>query len=81
MWKIHTKIKVNMANLKNNQNKITGRARNLPLAALNCKKAQTHPLSAKDYESQLDMVDDLALVKIIKARKGRKTVKVKLKQL
>jgi len=38
-------------------------------------------LSAKAYEALLDLIDDVSLIKTIQARKGGKSVKVKLEGL
>jgi antitoxin StbD len=51
------------------------------VAVLNHNKPEAYLLSAKAYEALLDLVDDISLIKTIKARSGGKTVKVKLADL
>ena len=78
---IHAKTTVSMTDLRRNPRKIMEIARDLPVAVLNHNKPEAYLLSAKAYEALLNLIDDLTLIKTIKARKGGKTVKVKLEQL
>jgi antitoxin StbD len=78
---IHAKTTVSMTDLRRNPSKILESAGDLPVAVLNHNKPEAYLLSAKAYEALLDLVDDLSMIKTIKARSGGKTVKVKLEDL
>jgi antitoxin StbD len=78
---IHAKTTVSMTDLRRNPSKILEIAGDLPVAVLNHNKAEAYLLSAKAYEALLDLIDDVSLIKTIQARKGGKSVKVKLKEL
>ena len=71
---IHAKTTVSMTNLRRNRSKILEIAGDLPVAVLNHNKPEAYLLSAKAYEALLDLVDDISLIKTIKARSGGKTV-------
>lgn len=51
------------------------------VAVLNHNKPVAYLLSAKAYEALLDKLEDAELTKIVKERRGGKTVKVKLEDL
>jgi antitoxin StbD len=78
---IHAKTTVSMTDLRRNPSKIMEIAGDNPVAVLNHNKPEAYLLSAKAYEALLDLIDDIALTKIIQERKGGKTVKVKLAEL
>jgi antitoxin StbD len=78
---IHAKTTVSMTDLRRNPSKILEIAGDLPVAVLNHNKPEAYLLSAKAYEALLDLVDDISLIKTIKARSGGKTVKVNLADL
>ena len=78
---IHAKTTVSMTDLRRNPRKILEIAGDLPLAILNHNKPAAYLLSPQAYEALLNLADDLHLIKIIKSRSDRKTVKVKLKNL
>ncbi|MBU3547803.1 MULTISPECIES: type II toxin-antitoxin system Phd/YefM family antitoxin [unclassified Polynucleobacter] len=75
---LRIKTTVSMAELKRNPKKIIGNADDLPMAILNSNKPKAYLLSAKAYEVILDFIDDASLIKTIKARRGGKTIKVKI---
>ncbi len=52
-----------------------------PVAVLNQNKPAAYLLSADYYEFLLDQVENIELSKIVKARRGGKTVKVSLDDL
>lgn len=75
---LRIKTIVSTAELKRNLNKIIGNADALPMAILNRNKPKAYLLSAKEYETVLNFIDDASLIKTIKARRGGKTIKVKV---
>jgi antitoxin StbD len=78
---IHAKTTVSMTDLRRNPSKIMEIAGDLPVAVLNHNKPEAYLLSAKAYEALLELIDDVSLIKTIQARKGGKTIKVKLGEL
>ena len=52
-----------------------------PVAVLNHNKPAAYLISAAAFEDMLDQLEDAALAKVVKARAGGKTVKVKLEDL
>lgn len=75
---LRVKTTVSIAELKRNPNKIIGAADTLPMAILNRNKPKAYLLSAKGYEAVIDFIDDASLTKTIEARRGGKTIKVKI---
>ena len=54
---------------------------NSPLAILDDDKSIAYLLSADDYESLLNQLENVELANIVRERQGGKTVKVSLKNL
>lgn len=52
-----------------------------PVAVLNHNKPAAYLLSASYYESLLDQVENIQLSKIVRERRGGKTLKVSLDEL
>lgn len=75
---LHIKNTVSMTQLRQNPREIIRTAEDLPVAVLIRNKPEFYLLSAKAYEALLDLIDDASLIKTIRARKGGKTVKVRL---
>lgn len=75
---LRIKTTVSMAELKRNPNKIISNADALPMVILNSNKPKAYLLSARAYEVVLDFIDDVSLIKTIKARRSGKTIKIKI---
>jgi antitoxin StbD len=72
---------VSMTDLRRNPAEVIEVANQSPVAVLNHNKPTAYLISAAAYEDMLDRLEDAALSKIVKARAGGKTVKVKLEDL
>lgn len=72
---------VSMTDLRRNPAEIIQVANSAPVAVLNHNKPAAYLISAAAYEQMLDELEDAYLTKIVKARAGGKTVKVKLEDL
>lgn len=72
---------VSMTDLRRNPSEVIEVANTSPVAVLNHNKPAAYLISAAAYEDMLDQLEDAALTKIVKARAGGKTVKVKLEDL
>ena len=72
---------VSMTDLRRNPSGILDDAGDSPVAVLNHNKPVAYLLSANAYEALLDRLEDAELTKVVKERRGGKTVKVKLEDL
>jgi antitoxin StbD len=72
---------VSMTDLRRNPAEVIEVANQSPVAILNHNKPAAYLISAVTYEDMLEQLEDAALTKIVKARAGGKTVKVKLEEL
>ena len=78
---IYARTTVSMTDLRRNPSGILDDAGDSPVAVLNHNKPAAYLLSANAYEALLDRLEDAELTKVVKERRGGKTVKVKLEDL
>ena len=79
---IHASTTVSVSDLRKiNPSKLLEQAGGNPVAILNHNKPEAYLLSAKVYEKILDLLDDVALLEIVKKRRGGKSVQVNLEDL
>lgn len=69
---------VSMTDLRRNPSEVIEVANQSPVAILNHNRPTAYLISATAYEEMLEQLEDAALTKIVKARAGGKTIKVKL---
>ena len=72
---------VSMTDLRRNPSEVIEVANQSPVAILNHNRPTAYLISATAYEEMLEQLEDAALTKIVKARAGRQTIKVKLENL
>ena len=72
---------VSMTDLRRNPSGVIDVAEQSPVAVLNHNKPTAYLISAVAYEDMMERLEDAELTKIVKARSGGKTVKVKLEDL
>lgn len=72
---------VSMTDLRRNPSEVIEVANQSPVAILNHNRPTAYLISATAYEEILEQLEDVALTKIVKARAGGKTIKVKLENL
>jgi antitoxin StbD len=72
---------VSMTDLRRNPSEVIEVANQSPVAILNHNRPTAYLISATAYEEMLEQLEDAALTKIVKARAGGKTIKVKLENL
>ena len=72
---------VSMTDLRRNPSEVIEIANQSPVAILNHNRPTAYLISATAYEEMLEQLEDAALTKIVKARAGGKTIKVKLENL
>ena len=78
---IHASHTVSITDLRRDPSGVLESAGDMPVAVLNHNKPTAYLLSAKAYETLLEKLDDVALINIVRERKGGKTIKVKLEDL
>jgi antitoxin StbD len=72
---------VSMTDLRRNPSEVIEVANQSPVAILNHNRPTAYLISATAYEEMLEQLEDAALTKIVKARAGGQTIKVKLESL
>lgn len=72
---------VSMTDLRRNPSEVIEVANQSPVAILNHNRPTAYLISAAAYEEMLEQLEDAALTKIVKARAGGQTIKVKLENL
>jgi len=72
---------VSMTDLRRNPSEVIEVANQSPVAILNHNRPTAYLISATAYEEMLEQLEDAALTKIVKARAGGQTIKVKLENL
>ena len=72
---------VSMTDLRRNPSEVIEVANQSPVAILNHNRPTAYLISATAYEEMLEQLENAALTKIVKARAGGKTIKVKLENL
>ena len=75
---LQIKTTFSMTELRRNPRNIIRTTEVLPVVILNRSKPEFYIFSTKTYEALLDWIDDASLIETVKARRGGKTIKVKL---
>ena len=79
---IHARTTISVTDLRKlTPSKIIEQAGGNPVAILSHNKPEAYLLSAKVYETILDALDDLELIKTVEKRRGGKTIRVNLEDL
>ena len=79
---IHAGTTISVTDLRKlTPSKIIEQAGGNPVAILSHNKPEAYLLSAKLYETILDALDDLELIKTVEKRRGGKTIRVNLEDL
>jgi antitoxin StbD len=78
---IYARNTVSMTDLRRNPSEVIEVAKLAPVAVLNHNKPAAYLISAAAYEDMLEQLEDAALTKIVKARRGGKSVKVNIEDL
>lgn len=78
---ILTDIAASITELKANPMKVVASGEGLPIAVLNRNEPAFYCVPAQAYEALLDLIEDVELLELIKARAEEETVKVSLDDL
>lgn len=81
MQRVEAEIAVSVSDLKKNPTAVVDGARGSPVAILNHNRVMAYMVPADTYEAMMDVLDDQALVEIIRARAEEKGEPVGLDEL
>lgn len=81
MQRVEAEIAVSVSDLKKNPTAIVDGARGSPVAILNHNRVMAYMVPAGTYEAMIDVLDDQALVEVIRARADEKGEPVSLDDL
>jgi antitoxin StbD len=70
-----------ISELKANPMKVVASGKGMPVVVLNRNEPAFYCVPASAYEAMMEMVDDLALLALVKARQQEETVTVSLDEL
>ena len=80
-YQILTDIAASISELKANPMKVVASGNGLPIAVLNRNEPAFYCVPARAYEAMLDLIEDIELLEIVKARAQEETVKVLIDDL
>lgn len=81
MQSIFADVAVSVSELKKNPSGVMASADGMPVAVLNHNRVMGYMVPAELYESMMERLEDLELVKIAKSRAGEKAIPVSLDDL
>lgn len=81
MQRLEAEIAVSVSDLKKNPTAIVESAQGSAVAVLNHNRVMAYMVPAETYEAMMDVLDDQALVEIVKSRANEKGVPVSLDDL
>ncbi len=76
-----TETAASISELKANPMKVVASGNGMPVVVLNRNEPAFYCVPADAYEAMMEMVDDLALLKLVKKRQQEKSIKVSLDDL
>lgn len=76
-----TEIAASISELKTNPMKVVASGGGMPVAVLNRNAPAFYCVPADAYEALIEMLDDLDLAKIVKARQKEKSIAVSIDEL
>lgn len=78
---ILTEIAASISELKANPMKVVASGHGMPIAVLNRNEPAFYCVPAAAYEAMMELLDDIELLKIVKARMDEPSVRVSLDDL
>jgi antitoxin StbD len=78
---ILTEIAASISELKANPMKVVLSGHGMPIAVLNRNEPAFYCVPAAAYEAMMELIDDIELLKLVKARLGEPSVRVSLDDL
>ena len=80
-YQILTDVAASISELKANPMRVVASGNGLPIAVLNRNEPAFYCVPAKAYEAMMDLIEDIELLELIKARENEETVKVSIDDL
>lgn len=81
MERIHARTSVSISDLKKNPSSVINESNGEPVAILNHNRPTAYLVPAAAFESMMERLDDLDLVRIVRERENEPSVKVSLDEL
>ncbi|WP_049631235.1 type II toxin-antitoxin system Phd/YefM family antitoxin [Cellvibrio sp. pealriver] len=78
---ILTDVAASISDLKANPMKVVASGQGLPVVVLNRNEPAFYCVPAAAYEAMMELIDDMELLKLVKARQAEESVKVSLDDL
>jgi len=79
--KLLTEIATSISELKANPMKVVASGHGMPIVVLNRNEPAFYCVPAPAYEAMMELIDDIELLKIVKARLAEESVKVSIDDL
>lgn len=80
-FQILAEMAASISNLKANPMKVVASGNGMPVAILNRNEPAFYCIPAPAYEAMLELIDDMELLKLVKARMNEAVIPVKLDDL
>ena len=80
-YQMLTDVAASISELKANPMKVVASGQGLPVVVLNRNEPAFYCVPAAAYEAMMELIDDMELLKLVKARQTEESVKVSLDDL
>ncbi len=80
-YQVLTEIAASISELKANPMKVVASGDGMPIVVLNRNEPAFYCVPAPAYEAMMELIDDIELLKIVKARLAEESVKVSIDDL
>ena len=79
--RILTEVAASISELKANPMRVVASGEGLPIAVLNRNEPAFYCIPAKAYEAMMDLIEDIELLELVKARANEEVLKVSMDDL
>jgi len=80
-YQMLTDVAASISELKANPMKVVASGQGLPVVVLNRNEPAFYCVPAAAYEAMMELIDDMELLKLVKARQAEESIKVSLDDL
>lgn len=80
-YQMLTDVAASISELKANPMKVVASGQGLPVVVLNRNEPAFYCVPAAAYEAMMELIDDMELLKLVKARQSEGSIKVSLDDL
>ena len=81
VYQLLTETAASISELKTNPMKVVASGNGMPIVILNHNEPAFYCIPAKAYEAMMEMLDDAALLKVIKKRLSEESIQVSIDDL